>query len=669
MLLAVDRNTRTQCASWQTVMAAPFDSWSADAILQHFQARTAVRYFPVPDVEETKRDRIDDVLKNSFTFNGESHVLPAPVRWLENPSHDREWQILLHKCYYAVGLGMAYHDTRADEYAAKWVELTSSWIERVPHDFLPSDVAGRRIQNWIFAHYYFVTMHQPAGVTPEFYVTFLKSLHDQVCHLREHLSPARNHRTLELCAIFLSAVVFPEFAEAHEWLTWSREELVRNIQSDLLPDGVHCELSTDYHHLVLKNYLWVRKLALLNRIEMPEEFDSPVKKALEFALYSHRPDGAIPSLSDGDSRCFLDLLEQGYELYGGEDLLYVASRGKKGKPPAERSKGFADSGYYILRSGWGDRGEAYEDERYLMFDCGPLGAGNHGHLDLLSFEAAAYGKPLIVDPGRYTYDESEETNWRAIFRGTGYHNTVMVDGKNQTRYEWKKNRFRIAGPEPEQELRAFVNEPGLNYLHGIARSHEYPAVHERKVVFVNGEYWVIVDLLRAQEPHEYNLLFHLSPPAQGRTSVMVSRDTLSVHSPQLILAQPLVANVRPSIQEGFVSISYGEKHRAPIVRLTQRESGAGFFTVVYPYKDENDEPAISVEMPKCNGGLHGLLSGERAMVRIAIARNGKRYRDELLFTGQTVPVPDGGMPEAPSTNHVRVSRTDHHGRLLFRYQV
>lgn len=665
MLLAAERQVQAQSEVWRDVMATPFRARSAEEILRHFQTRTAVLYFPVVDREETTRNKIDDMLQNRFTFNGERHVLPSPIGWLANPSHDREWLILLHKCYYAVGLGMAYDDTRRTEYAAKWVELTSSWIEGVPNDFFPSDVAGRRIQNWIFAHYFFVTLHQPASVTADFYVTFLKSLHDQVGRLRHHLTPARNHRTLELCALFLAAVVFPEFQEAEEWLAFSRQELVRNAQTDLLPDGVHCEQSTDYHHLVLKNYLWVRKLARLNRVEIPSEMDERLKKALEFSVHCHRPDGNIPSLSDGDSRSFLDLLEQGYELFGGEHLKYVASGGRKGEPPSVRSKGFAESGYYILRSDWGDRGESYEDARYLIFDCGPLGAGNHGHMDLLSFEAAAYGKPLIVDPGRYTYDEAGPVNWRARFRGTAYHNTVLVDGKNQTRYEWRKGRFRIAGPEPEREVRAFRSEPGLAYLHGVARSHEYPVVHERKVVFVNGEYWVVVDLLRAQEPHEYDLLFHLSPPAQGRTSVMVSHDTLSIRSPQLMLAQPLVLNVRPSIQEGFVSTSYGEKHRAPIVRLTQRDASTGFLTVVYPYKD--DEPTISVDMPKTDGGLEGLLYGERAEAQIAIARNGKRYRDALLFTVQTVS--DGGMPEAPSTSHVRVSRTDHHGCLVFRHQA
>jgi hypothetical protein len=664
MPLAADQHILSTTARCGNLFRAPYDAWTPDQLLHYFQTRTSIRYFPVVDAVETAREKIENILKDRFEFNQESHPVSSPIRWTVNPSHDREWLILLHKFYYAVGLGMAYHETKAPRYVEKWVELTSSWIDAVPLDFLPSDVAGRRIQNWIFAHYYFVTLHQPAGIGPDFNIRFLESLHQQVCYLRDHLTPARNHRTIELCAIFLAAVVFPEFAEADDWLTFSTRELSNNMQTDFLPDGVHCELSTDYHHLVLKNYLWVRKLAHLNRIDMPQSIDDGIKKALEFSVYSHRPDGAIPSLSDGDSRNFLDLLEQGYELYGNEHLKYVASQGKTGTPPENRSRGFAESGYYILRSGWGDESESYQDQRYLIFDCGPVGAGNHGHLDLLSFEMAAYGRQLIVDPGRYTYDESGETNWRALFRGTAYHNTVLVDGKNQMRYEWKKNRFKITGSAPEREIQAFVSEPGLDYLHGVARSHEYPVVHERKIAFINGEYWVLVDLLRATEPHTYDLLFHLSPAAQDRVSVMVSDDTLSIQSPQLILAQPLIPSVRPSIQKGFVSTSYGEKHRAPIVQLTQRGSSACFLTVLYPYKD--DEPTISVETPEPDEGPQALLLGERTPVRITITHNGRQYRDDLLFTSQAAS--PGGTTDAPPPTHVRVSRTDHHNRLLFRIQ-
>ena len=666
MLPAASLHSVSQPGDCRRLLIAPFCGLTAEALREHFRTRKTVHYFPVPDVVETARSKIDDILMNEFEFNGERHTFSDSPLWLTNLSSDQEWLILLHKFYYAVGLGMAYQETNDPRYATKWVDLTSSWIRTVPLDFLPSDVAGRRIQNWIFAHYYFVTVTQPSCVTPDFYAAFLESLHHQVAYLRDHVTPARNHRTLELCAIFLAATVFPEFSESREWLTWSRDELVKNIRSDLLPDGVHCEESTDYHHLVLKNYLWIRKLAHLNQIKMPDEFDALVKNAVEFSLYCHRPDGMIPALSDGDSRCFLDLLQQGYELYGGEDLRYVASQGAQGIPPAMRSKGFSHSGYYILRSGWGDQGDAYKDERYLIFDCGPLGTGNHGHMDLLSFEAYAYGTPLIIDPGRYTYDESGPVNWRVRFRDTAAHNTVLVDGRNQTRYAWKKNRFKISGPEPERTLAAFVSEPRLDYLHGIARSHEYPVIHERKILFINGEYWVVVDLLRAEEPHRYDLLFHLTPSARGQVALSLSSNTVSIHSPKLSLTQPAWPTVRPSIEEGFVSTTYGKKEAAPIIQLTQHAASTCFLTVVYPYNIHR--PMISINAAQSDGTEHALLGNEHGRVAVTIAHvNGEQYRDEVLFTNQQAR--QNERPEASHTGHARVSRTDHTGRLLFQQQA
>src|SRR5437867_556279 len=402
----------------ETIFQVPYKSWTPDEILAYFQEGRHVSYFPVVDEEETRQERIDAILRNHFEFNGERHYLGGNLDWIHNPSSDKEFLFSLHKFYYAVGLGALYHQTRDERYAAKWLELTNSWIDTVPLGFLPSYVTARRVQNWIFSHYYFVTLTRTPLVSPAFYLKFLTSLSEQVGYLCENLTLTRNHRTIELSAIFWAAAVFPEFKDSGKWLDFSRQELLRNMQTDLLADGVQCELSTDYHHVVLKNYLGVRRLAFLNHIPMPPEMDNFLQAALEFASYVHKPDGLIPSLSDGDTGSYLDVLADAYDLYKDDALLYVASGGQRGTLPACRSKGFPEGGYYILRSGWGNGLEPFEDERYLVFDCGPLGRGNHGHLALLRFELSAYGPSLVVDPGRYIYDQSCPPASRALLRGT-----------------------------------------------------------------------------------------------------------------------------------------------------------------------------------------------------------------------------------------------------------
>ncbi len=127
------------------IFRSPFSLGSAEEILGHFQSRSSVKYFPVVDEAEITRTKIDRILTNEFQFNHESYQLPVNFDWQQNPSTDLEWMIMWHKFYYAVGLGMAYQETGENHYAAKWKELISSFIDGAAHDFLSSDVIGRRI--------------------------------------------------------------------------------------------------------------------------------------------------------------------------------------------------------------------------------------------------------------------------------------------------------------------------------------------------------------------------------------------------------------------------------------------------------------------------------------------------------------------------------------------
>lgn len=573
----------------------PAKQWDAEAVYRYYAAGNGVRYFPILDEAEAARQKVDSIMENRFCFNHETHLLAPGFDWTVNPSEDLEWHILLHKFYYAVGMGKAFHETGDRRYLDKWVELISGWMEAVPPGFIAADVTGRRVQNWISSHYYFVTHNRRIPLRPQFYARFLTSVYEQVAYLCENLTARRNHRTLELWAIFLAAVVFPEMEPAAEWRRFSLEELYRNMQEDLLPDGVQCELSTDYHHIVLRNYLAARRLAAANHLAVPPGMDALLKKALEFALYSHKPDGAIPSLSDGDCGSFLSLLREGYQLYRQPELLFAASAGRRGRAPSARSKAFPAAGYYVLRSGWGEGRRSYAGEKYLIFDCGPLGAGNHGHLDLLSFEMAAGGRSLIVDPGRYTYHEKGPVNWRARFRGTAYHNTVQVDGKNQAAYQYhpRKKKFAIVGPHARHHLHAFVSGEDFDFLHGSAAGAEYDAFHERMIFFLCPEYWIISDILTAEKRHRYDLHFHLSPAALDKVEISTRDKTQQILSPQLLMARAFAENVDTEVISGFVSPAYGIKQRAPVLRMTCRADCCAFHTVLYPF--ERTAPAIAVE--------------------------------------------------------------------------
>lgn len=570
----------------EAALLPPWRDLDDAALLAHFRTRAGVHFDPVLDPEEVTPARLAGVMQGRFEFAGETHVLPDPLDWLHNPSADVEWHILLHKFYYAAGLAQAWQAGGDARLVQRWQALLDGWMAQVPVGFIAADVTGRRVQNWIYALHGFV-LHDRHGapVDPGFFRRLLGSLHAQVEFLCANLTPKRNHRTLELLAVFLAGVVFPEFAAAAHWRRFALAETVTNVQADLLPDGVHCELSTDYHHLALRNWMQVRQLAARNGVAVPPAFDAALQRAFDFALAVHRPGGGMPSFSDGDPRGFEPLLLQGARLFDRADLQHVATHGAQGRPPAARNTHFGASGYHVLRSGWQPAAQ------HLVFDCGPLGEGNHGHFDALSFELAAHGRPLVVDPGRYTYSETGETNWRVHFRHTAAHSTVCVDGRPQTDYEPRPVkaasrhapgalRHKIAGPAPECTLLEAVDGEHLDLLHGRCASHAYDAVHERCIVFVDRRYWIVADTLRAATEHGYALKFQLGADAEGGCTL---DDDGVLHGPGLVVA-PLVRPGQHTVLEAaWVSPRYGHKQPAPALVTRTRAADAAFDTVLLPW--------------------------------------------------------------------------------------
>lgn len=639
-------------------LTEPYASMDEGALLDYFRNRSTVRHFPCSKGSKDDLKKADPILDNIFTLNNECHHFPKRFDWKLNPSQDIEWLILLHKFYFANDLGKAYAYSQEEKYAEKWVELILSWIEKVPEGFINSQVTGRRLQQWLLSYRYFIPQQSSPAVRPYFLMAFLHSVYQQTRYLSQNLTEEGNHRTIELYAIFLVATLFPELRDAGFFLEFSKTEILKNMQQDLLSDGVQRELSTDYHHTVLKNYLRIKEIAALNDIALASECDDLIKKALAFSQYVHKPEGFIPAVSDGDRHSYLSLLKKGYEYYRDESLLYVASQGKEGRLPSCRSKGFSESGYYILRSAWG--GRPYDKGFYLFFDCAPLGFGTHGHYDLLNFEMAAFGHDLIVDPGRYTYSEQspDGINWRKIFKGTAYHNTVSIDGKDQTAYQ----KGKPATPAAKPEIRDFSTAAGFDFISGRAHSHEYPVIHERNIFFLPSEYWIISDRLLAEGTHDYALHFHLSPKAFDQCIISRCSATTRITSPNLLIAQPRTEGIRPTVEAGFISPEYGLKQKAPIVTFSQHADGpAHFHSLLYPYQWR--EPNIIIEeIPVYDQGVLCPKS-EVTALKIKVEKNGTMYHD-YFFLAHDAEMKDYAFEDIVCRGRLLFFRKDPHHRIV-----
>ncbi len=169
--------------------------------------------------------------------------------------------------------------------------------------------------------------------------------------------------------------------------------------------------------------------------------------------------------------------------------------------------------------GWCCCARSAEDrpEIWCRCDGGPhgfLSIAAHAHADALSLEVRHDGVDVLADPGTYCYHGEPE--WREYFRSTRAHNTVCVDGRDQSvsggPFLWTRHASTTVlrdetGVDGDQVWEAAHD--GYRKLPGGA------VRHQRVVRLSPGERTLTVrDLLTARRrghDHTVALAFHLGP--------------------------------------------------------------------------------------------------------------------------------------------------------------
>jgi Heparinase II/III-like protein len=170
-----------------------------------------------------------------------------------------------------------------------------------------------------------------------------------------------------------------------------------------------------------------------------------------------------------------------------------------GDAPSPGNVLLTDSGLAVLRQG----------ETRTTVDVGALGylrIAAHGHSDALHVTVVDRGEELVVDPGTGSYFGKPE--WRAAFRGTGFHATVCVDERDQSEpggpFLWSSHaRTRVALIELERGV-VVAEHDGYERL-------DDPVRHRRAVIALGDGLVAVYDRLEAQSRHSYAQSWPLNP--------------------------------------------------------------------------------------------------------------------------------------------------------------
>ena len=567
------------------------------------------------------------------------------------------WELNRHQ--YFVTLGQAYHLTCDERYVRTFVTHLESWMEQNPPKLginwaSSLEIAFRSI-SWLWAFHFFKDSPSLPSST---FMRAMKFLYLNASHLETYLSTffsPNTHLTGEALGLFYLGTMLPEFKRSESWRETGKRILLEQLSIHVKEDGVYFEQSSYYHRYTTDFYTHFLVLARANGELVSSDVVQKLGALLDHLMYITRPDGTTPFFGDDDggrlmmldhrpANDFRAALSTGAALFDRTDYKYVADGpaeetlwllGRAGlqnfdsiiaKEPAKQSVAFGSGGYYVMRDGWAGT------SNYLLFDCGPHGYANcgHAHADALSFELAANGRTLLVDPGTYTYTGSSDL--RDWFRSSAAHNTLTVDGESSSVTEGPFSWSKIAGSRRV----SWIPQRTFDYVsaeHDGFRRIPGVALHTRSILFLKNNYWVVRDHVASRGGHDLKLWFHfdagVAPLSSRSNEVYVLGE--NGHTTRLQLTT-FATGGDWSTEQGWVSSCYGERKEAPVFAFSILATGP--------------EELVTFLLPQVTGGH------PRPVVREIEAIEGRAFEIRIgekldLLLIRSVPSEGLGFVETP----------------------
>jgi hypothetical protein len=433
---------------------------------------------------------------------------------------------------------------------------------------------------------------------------WLASIHAHCRTISRNLSrhsSANNHLIGELAGLFVAASVWPCWKASNGWMEKARLELEQQARLQYSLDGVNHEQAFGYH-VFSAEFLFVAGLVgLACDVPFSRTYWSVLQRALRFLRSVRDVGGNVPNVGDSDDGSVFrldaagsdraaQLLALGEAVFGvpervpGSAIASTPASSHAGvrwllhalpgrRPDADTHEpdtgwAFPDGGYLLFGSQFGE-----ENEIKGMLDCGPLGylgIAAHGHADALALTLSVAGEEVLVDSGTYSY--WQDRKWRDYFRGTSAHNTVRIDGRDQSvsggRFMWlRKARASI------ERMPASPHEFDFRGSHdGYTRLAD-PVRHLRSVRFdASTSTLTVRDEVAAKKAHAFEQFWHFAPELNVRLTssglhVRGKRFAMQMHSTGRDLKLELVRGAEnPPL--GWHSRCYQSKQPSDVLRIS-----------------------------------------------------------------------------------------------------
>lgn len=450
--------------------------------------------------EYLSRFETDRILNNEFDFININHKVSLDIAW-NVKSFQHLWRYNLHYFEYLYKLGFQYlNGDKNPTYYEKYKDLVVSWIINNPcpyGDGWHPYTISLRITNWISTYGIFI---DEINSDISFRDRMIESLYTQYIYLKKNLEKdvLGNHYFENIKALIMGSVFFEEEHVKSKFI----KELLKQLEEQILVDGMHFELAPMYHKIILEDLIKIT--VWLKNETVYAKLSEYIKKMIDVMYSFEERFGKTPAFNDstdGISKnyyCLLETCKQEFNLI-----------------PKFKDT-FNDSGYYIIRN----------NQYKLIFDCGeicPSYLPAHGHCDALSYELSIEGIPILVNSGIYQYEGGD---WRNYFRKTKAHNTVMIGDKEQSQF-W--GSFRVANRISDVKRSRFKYK-GINFISGAYKTY-FGAKHTRFISEIDENVLLVLDKIESYSSKEVRSFVHINPDMKVFPSetIKIKRDNMSLN--------------------------------------------------------------------------------------------------------------------------------------------
>lgn len=610
-----------------------------------------------PGYVETLATEADAICRHAIPVFRTAYDFGAEINWHKDLVSGHEWpRVFFGKirpidladdsdikfpwelsCFrHAVTLGAAFWVTGREKYAEEFAGQVSHWVRQNPPNrgvnWLCAMEVAIRAANLIWA---FSLMREARCLSDDFFNLFLNLLRAHGEHIRRHLENRMkirgNHYIADLAGLLYIASFCPFFRHSRKWSRFCINELKSELRDQVLADGTDFEGSISYHRLVAEMlfhaaYIAAKAQGPPGEVQTPRElhgvavrvFGSQFLHRLEtmfdYILHYTRPDGLAPQVGDNDSGRFVmfpspgqgctdhrHLLALGGEFFDRDDFRWAGqgSRaeaiwllgGEVASAPVSTvevaSRAFQQGGIHILR----------HHQEFCLVHCGPLGCagkGAHSHNDNLSFELCAGGKAFIVDPGTYTY--SRDPVLRNLFRSTAYHNTLVVDGREQNEIS-QADLFLLRSASISKTI-SWVSDAQEDAWVGemlMTAGDGSECRHVRKIQLnKSARRWILVDEVQGGGTHSLDWFFHLHPEVVVQlheSGILLS----TVRGHALVMTMQGLSHHDITMENSWYSPHYGARVPASRIHFTRLASLP--FTCTFEFFRQDPESQLSSQKP------------------------------------------------------------------------